>query len=122
MRLVRLSISVLTPEPLPVYGDYLCVCNQWAFADDWADAVNRLLINNVQNRSPGLMGATINDLGGMEEIGENICRPFSEKKVTSSNISDNHINNGYMHHCFLVPWAYLCNTTLNMATTNVQEL
>ncbi len=30
--------------PLPVKGVCLCVCNQWACADNSADAVDRLLI------------------------------------------------------------------------------
>ncbi len=32
-------------ELLPVQGVSLCVCNQWAYADNSADAVDRLLIN-----------------------------------------------------------------------------
>ena len=39
---VRLSVDTLTAEP--VQGYCLCVCNQWAYVDNCADAVDRLLI------------------------------------------------------------------------------
>ncbi len=43
---VRLSIrqSTLSRLSLPVWGVCLCVCNQSAYADNRADAVDRLLI------------------------------------------------------------------------------
>ncbi len=44
---VRPSVNTLTPESLPVWSVCLCVCNQSAYADNHADAVDRLLIFNV---------------------------------------------------------------------------
>ena len=39
------SVCTLLPRPAsPVLGDCLCVGNQWAYADDHADAIDRLLI------------------------------------------------------------------------------
>ncbi len=51
---VRLSVlgfaecSKELQESLPVLGVCLCVCNQWAYADNCADAVDRLLIFEKQ--------------------------------------------------------------------------
>ena len=43
---VCLTVDTLTAEPfdLPVQGYCLCVYNQWAYADNSADAVDWLLI------------------------------------------------------------------------------
>ena len=47
-----LFVYALTAEPfdlrppLPVKGDCLCVCNQWAFVDNRAGAVDRILITD----------------------------------------------------------------------------
>ncbi len=46
---VRLSVNALTEESLPVYGVCLCVCNQGAYTENSADAVDRLLILIVED-------------------------------------------------------------------------
>ncbi len=44
VRLCVLSAVWSKEESLPVKSISLCVCNQWAYADNCADAVDRLLI------------------------------------------------------------------------------
>ncbi len=41
------SAAMSKEEPLPVQGVCLCACNQWAYADNRADAVDRLLIQCI---------------------------------------------------------------------------
>ncbi len=41
---ICLFVCALLSEPLPVHSVCLCACNQWAYADNRADAVDRLLI------------------------------------------------------------------------------
>ena len=38
------------------------------------------------------------------------CQNYYTQHVTDMGCNE------YMHHCFLVTWAYLCNTSLNVAT------
>ncbi len=50
---VRMSVCpsvcalLFEEESLPVTSICLCVCNQWAYADSYADAVDQLLILHV---------------------------------------------------------------------------
>ncbi len=50
---VCLSVCVCSPvqeEPLPVQSVCLCACNQWVYADNRADAVDRLLIYYTRDK------------------------------------------------------------------------
>ncbi len=40
-------VCALTAEPLPVEGGCLCVCNQWVYGDNRANAVNRRFISDT---------------------------------------------------------------------------
>ncbi len=48
---VRPSVRLDVRLSLPAWGVCLCVCNQWAYADNCADAVDRLLIQPYSNNS-----------------------------------------------------------------------